>query len=265
MVKERGLLTFLLVSLIICTNTFTVQAQTRSDLFDYYEIPVEEQTQFTGYDILISYQEAQRFLVKYAGVQKPTENLQASNDRLNSLQSELLRLEDRLNHAYDLSFAEITSLESEYVNTLERIRNVESSLQYKETNLAFDFNNVPSRGQYLNARKELDEYLDEINVGTVPNTTAVIASKEQRFINNTVWYFNEEVSTVVALYNAVCISTGDTVVLQNSENITITYLGVESCYVKVGDKVEQGQPIGKYRDSLGVSLKLADTYVDFTK
>lgn len=256
----------LLCTAILACTPMTVQANDVEQLYDYYSVEAPEIEQFDKYDIITTYQEAQCASVKYSAVRNVDPHLAELVKRQKELSVRLTELEKELLGAYDLSFPEIVSLESEYKATETKLRSIELCLSISEIDVDLNFSAVPSRAEYLAARRELDDYMSSLELGTVPYTDVVSNPVKITEGSSYDWVYTEKGMSVVLLYNGMCTEVTDTsATFECGNGVTVIYTNLDSTCVSIGQSVNQGEPVGRSSDMVGVSLLLNGQHVSIFK
>ena len=250
-----------LVLVVTCTP-LVAHANDVEQLYDYYSVDAPEEEPFGKYDTITTYQEAQCASVKYSAVRKADPHYEELISRQAELSHKLDELKKALQNAYSLSFTEIVSLESEYRSTEAKLKSIELCLSSADVDIDLNFSEIPSRSEYLNARKELDEYLASKELGTVPFTDVVAVMNKVTEGSNNDWIYTEKGMSVVLLYNGTCVETTDTTAVFDCGNeIQVSYTNMDSICAKVGQAMKQGEPVGRSSDMVGVSLVLSGQHV----
>jgi len=267
--KCKKIVTIVTLLNLLSIPTIKIYADTVEDLYNFYNISLTDSEPDEAVDIVTRYDKAKRYVAMYQYVADSNFDKKIIEDRVATLEERLEDITKALNNGYYLSASDIYRLEDEYVTCSKRLSESKKALSNKSVDIKDSVpSNVPSYEEYITAKKELSLYDYSADIGDLKFISYPVsgAALVKDITDESITLSVKEGSDILSLFNGIVVGvTEDSVTIQHSKNVYSLYKNLKSNKVVLGDKVTQGEIVGKSNNTLFLKLKIEDSLVNISE
>ncbi len=256
---------YTVIAVFLCLLAYgtPIHAETVSDLYDLYSVPIVDSVPQDVKDTVQAYNDAQVYAARYrnvSAVETDTVNLEK---QIQQCKLGIQQCEKELQNGYYLPIETILQLEMKIQQYTDRLKDLEKSMKSSKLEMPdIDVNAVPTREEYLNAKQVLESSiayeLGDITGLELPvtGTASILQASDKYIVVET-----PASASVLALFRGTVQKVdGDYVRISHGDNTFVEYYGLDNVSVTAGSTIEQFDRIGSARQQFQLSLSMDGRY-----